>query len=145
MPPRLNKVTIAREQLEDGITLFLSKRYISALTLLGAAEEIFSRLIEEESGEHPLENYWQRINDIRSKFGHPHISKQQFFKIENHGRNTVKHHSPGDSAYVQHDRFGEAFMMIQRAISSAEILEIKYSGRREYKRWYMDNGFGVPY
>lgn len=142
MPSRLSKMTLAREQLEDGIALFLSARYVSALTLLGAAEEILSRLIEESEGAHPLEADWHRANSIRSRLGKPHISKRQIFQIYNHGRNTVKHHTPSESRYVQHDRFGEAFMMIQRAISSAERFKLKYKGRREYTRWYINNGWG---
>lgn len=44
---RTTKIALAREQLEDGIGLFLSGRYVSALTLLGASEEILSRIIQK--------------------------------------------------------------------------------------------------
>lgn len=142
MGSRTTKMALAREQLEDGIALFLSGRHVSALTLLGAAEEVFARIIEERTGAHPLEQDWLRANRIRSLLGNPHISKQEIFRIHNAGRNLVKHHTPGDPVRVTHERFAEAFMMIQRAIGCADGLRIRYRGKKEYRRWYIDAGWG---
>ena len=138
---RTTKIALAREQHEDGISLFLSGRYVSALTLLGASEEVLSRIIQEKTGTHPLENLWQWANKTRTRLGHPHISKQAIFKLSNAGRNTVKHHNIGESQSLRHDRFGEAFMMIQRATSCADNLKIKYTGKKLYKAWLIENGF----
>ena len=41
----LTKQDIAILQLEDAIDLFLARKWISAVTLAGAAEEIFARLL----------------------------------------------------------------------------------------------------
>ena len=141
---RTTKISLARQQLEDGIKLFLDGRYISALTLLGAAEEIVARIIEGRTGSHPLEADWERANRIRSHLGHPHISKSKLFSAYNAGRNTVKHHNPKASLVTCHDRFGEAFMMIQRATSCADALGMRYAGRKEYRNWYRCAGFGQP-
>ncbi|WP_144380937.1 hypothetical protein [Stutzerimonas stutzeri] len=138
---RTTKIALAREQLEDGIGLFLSGRYVSALTLLGASEEILSRIIQEQTGTHPLENLWQWANRTRTRLGHPHLSKQEIFKSWNAGRNTVKHHNPGEPQNLNHDRFGEAFMMIQRATSCADHLKLKYVGKKLYKAWLVEKGF----
>jgi hypothetical protein len=143
MAARSGKVNLAKEQLEDGIDLFLRERYVSALTLLGSSEEILSRLVEEATGAHPLESTWTRANEMRSLLGKPHISKQEIFKAYNTGRNTVKHHTPGESKYVAHYRFGEAFMMIQRATASAELLKLRYRGKKEYKAWLVQIGFAA--
>jgi hypothetical protein len=140
-----SKITLAREQLEDGIALFLAGRYVSALTLLGAAEEVLARVIEAKHGSHPLEADWQMANQIRTHLRKPHISKQQFFRVFNEGRNRVKHHTPGASLRVNHDRFGEAFMLIQRATGCADLLRLRYQGRLEYRAWHEQAGFGqVP-
>lgn len=142
---RTTKICLAREQLEDGIKLFLQERYVSALTLLGAAEEILARIIEGKTGSHPLEADWERANRIRSHLGHSHISKSALFSAYNAGRNAVKHHDPKDPIVTRHDRFGEAFMMIQRATSCADALGLRYAGRREYRNWYRRTGFGQPH
>jgi hypothetical protein len=142
MTDRTTKISIAREQLEDGIALFLMKRYVSSLTLLGASEEIMARIIEGAVGKHPLEHSWELANVIRSKLGHPHISKQEIFRSYNAGRNAVKHHSPGQSLHLNHARFGEAFMMIQRATWCADHLKLRYKGKKEYRFWYVEAGWG---
>jgi hypothetical protein len=139
------KIALAREQLEDGIALFLAERYVSSLTLLGAAEEILGRIIEAASGAHPLEADWQKANRIRTALGHPHISKAELFRSFNAGRNKVKHHSPGQTLRVTHDRFGVAFMMIQRATSCADYLNLRYKGRTDYRAWFLKLGWGNPW
>jgi hypothetical protein len=142
MASRTTKLALAREQLEDGIVLFLAKRYVSSLTLLGASEEILARVIEGATGRHPLDQNWEVANAIRSKLGHPHISKRDLFNAFNAGRNTAKHHTPGDSLRISHDCFGEAFMMIQRATWCADSLKLRYKGRKEYRSWLVKAGFG---
>jgi len=56
---KTNKTTSPREQLEEDIEPFLNKRYVSLLTLLGAAKEIIARLIEEQTSAHPLDETWK--------------------------------------------------------------------------------------
>lgn len=136
-----SKRTIAREQLEDGIALFLDKRYVSALTLLGAAEEILSRLVEEQTGSHPLEEMWKFSNRMRTRLGTPHISKAATFNIFNRGRNTVKHHTPGETIRVSLNRYDEALSIIQRATASADYLHLRYRNKKAYNDWLRDVGF----
>lgn len=136
MPARSKKINFAKEQLEDGIALFFEKRYISSLTLLGASEEIMSRLIEEKTGKHPLENMWALANNIRSMLGNSHISKKEIHQTMNQGRNQVKHHDLGGEDEISFSRFSEAFMMIQRATGCAEYLGLKYKNRKLYYDWF---------
>ena len=141
MVARTKKINLARQQLEDGVELFLDKRYVSALTLLGAAEEIMSRLIEERTGAHPLDETWRISNSIRTHFGHPHISKREIHRSFNAGRNAVKHHSPGQPLEILHYGFGEAFMMVQRATGAAQMLALRYKNRARYLLWLRVNGW----
>lgn len=142
MVAHTKKINIAKEQLEDGIDLFLEKRYISSLTLLGAASEIFSNLYYEKHGVHPLDLEWERANRIRSILGHPHISKSQLKRINNSAKNKIKHHDVGDPDRMYINRFGEAFMMLQIAAGTGEALGVKYKNKSQYKRWFNDN-FGT--
>lgn len=70
--------------------------------------------------------------------GRPHISKQEIFQSWNAGQNTVKHHNLGEPQSLSYDRFGEAFMMIQRATGSADYLKLKYIGKKSYKAWLVE-------
>ncbi|WP_269617708.1 hypothetical protein [Zhongshania sp. BJYM1] len=130
------KENVAKEQLEDGIVLFLEKRYVSSLTLLGAAAEIFEGLIHSKEGIEPFNHEWTRANKVRSILGIKHISKGEIRKIYNEAKNQVKHHDLGDDESIQLDRFGEAFMMIQRATSGANRLNIKYKNKLKYEKWF---------
>jgi hypothetical protein len=141
MAAHTKKLTLALEQLEDGIQLFLAGRYISSLTLLGSAEEVISRIIEERGGSPPMENMWKLSNELRSKMGKPHISRRELFHAFNTGRNQVKHHTVGEPQKVHHERFGEAFMMIQRAVSAASMLKLTYKGKKEYRQWLKLKGW----
>lgn len=132
------KINIAREQLEDGISLFLDKRYISSLTLLGSASEIFEGLIHQKHGIIPFEKEWTQANTFRLRMGFPHISKGEIRRIRNEGKNIVKHHDLSDGQEVHLDRFAEAFMMIQRAVYNADKLSLKFKYKRKYEKWFND-------
>ena len=63
----LTKAEIARFQLEDAIELFLAGKRISAVTLAGAAEEIFSRLLNLQGEASTAEETWEQIDPIVAK------------------------------------------------------------------------------
>lgn len=90
------KTNLAKEQLEDGIDIFFHKRYVSSLTLLRAATEIFEGMIAEGTGYHPSYSGRVLTNRIRSYYGTAHISKGKLKAICNSAKNTVKHHDIGD-------------------------------------------------
>ncbi|WP_461535239.1 hypothetical protein [Spongorhabdus nitratireducens] len=137
MAAHTKKVTIAREQLEDAIELFLDKRYISALTLLGAVDIIFNEEIKRKKGIDIDEQLWERNNRIRSKFGVQHMSKSKYISGHRKAYNSVKHYDHKDKSDRQYiEPFAEAFMLIQPAIAKADFLELKYKNRSKYMDWY---------
>lgn len=115
MAAHTKKINVAKEQLEDGIRLFFEERYLSSLTLLGAAEEVFGRILEERTGKDFIEPFWQQVNRIRTTLGSPHISKRELRRMFTASRNWLKHHTPGEAQAQYVNRFGEAFHMIQAA------------------------------
>lgn len=139
MVARTKKTSLAREQLEDGISLLIAGRYISALTLLGAAEEILSRLVEESGGEHPLDEYWLGINEWNRAQGGDAVSKKFVYRFFNEPRNSVKHHTPGEVASVVLFKVAAAAMMARRATKAAEMLNLKYKNRKAYEAWCIAN------
>lgn len=142
MAAHTKKANAAKEQLEDGIRLFFEKRYLSSITLLGSAEEVFLRLLEERDGTDPIEPLWQQVNRIRTRLGNPHISKRELRRMSTESRNWLKHHTPGEPQTEYIDRFGEAFHMIQAATSFADQLGLRYRHRQEYRRWF-NQSFGA--
>jgi hypothetical protein len=139
MVARTKKTTVAREQLEDGIALLVSGRYISALTLLGAAEEIMARLIEESGGQHPLDEYWSGINDWNRSHGGNEVSKKFVYRYFNEPRNAVKHHTPGEASSIAIFKVAAAAMMARRATAAADILKLKYKNKAVYDAWCIEN------
>ena len=52
------KLDLATKQLDDAISLFLKRHYVSALTLAGAADEILSKALSHRDQQDALE--WKR-------------------------------------------------------------------------------------
>lgn len=144
MVAKTNKRTIAKEQLEDGLDLLLRGRYISALTVLGAAEEVLARLVEAEGGVHPMDQMWQQVNKLSRAKGQGEISKRGMYRRFNEPRNSVKHHTPGDLTSVTLFKVGAAAMMSIRATEAAAKLKLSYRLQKEHEQWLTDQGFISP-
>ncbi|MEO3864040.1 hypothetical protein ABGB24_00535 [Rheinheimera sp. HH7-4] len=129
------KVNLAREQLEDAIDLLVKGRYISCLTLAGAAEEIFTALAHAKTGRNPFNSIHELINYDLAAAGYQQVSRGEFRKVRNRARNLVKHHDIGDAEYVNINKRGQALAMLGQAMISADIIEVKYRNKRKYKTW----------
>lgn len=138
MVGRTKKTTLAREQLEDGAALLFSGRFVSALTLLGAAEEVLSRLLEEQGGDHPLEEWWNGINEWNRSQGGDDVSRKHVYRFFNEPRNSVKHHTPGEENSVAIFKEPAAAMMARRASTAANALQLKYKNRKQLEEWLAD-------
>jgi hypothetical protein len=87
------KEAIAMIQLNDAIKLYNDARYVSAITLAGAAEEIFARLLEEESRRRSLslasaEDTEQFMFESIPKL----ITEKNYHIQRSRVRNELKHH-----------------------------------------------------
>ena len=142
MAAHSKKMNIAIEQLEDGLALFFDKRYMSSLTLSGAATEIFGVLFEEIHGVHPIDIDWESTNRIRTALGNEHISKGRLKQLQNRAKNIVKHHDLGSPNKVYLDRFAEAFIMIQRGTNLANALKLSFKHKARFEKWLQIN-FGT--
>lgn len=138
MVGRTKKTTLAREQLEDGVALLISGRFVSALTLLGAAEEVLSRLLEEQGGDHPLEKWWIDINNWNRCQGGNEVSRKHVHRVFNEPRNSVKHHTPGGEQSVAIFKVPAAAMMARRASTAAIALQLKYKNKKQLEEWLTD-------
>ena len=59
-----NKVDLAREQLDDAISLFRKKKFVSALTLAGAAEDILGKALSHRGQQNSLELKYETVEQL---------------------------------------------------------------------------------
>ncbi|EJO2021568.1 hypothetical protein RQY88_004274 [Vibrio vulnificus] len=129
------KINLAKEQLEDAIELLINGRYISCLTLAGAAEEVFTALVDIKLGKNPFNIIHELINHDLAVEGHQNISRGSFRKVRNRARNLVKHHDFGDEESVHINRQHQALATLGQAMISADLLDVKYKNKRKYNAW----------
>ncbi|MEJ1436307.1 MAG: hypothetical protein RPU61_03210 [Candidatus Sedimenticola sp. (ex Thyasira tokunagai)] len=139
---KITKAELAKVQLEDAIDLFLSGKRISVITLAGAAEEIFARILNIQGDDSVAEETWRNIEEVRKETGLLFAgdrNKNDAFKEWNKYRNILKHHSKNDGDTVSFSPFDEAYEMINRAKLNADKLRITLKNRVDYENWLIEN------
>ncbi len=138
----ISKPELAKVQLEEAIDLFLSGKRISVITLAGAAEEIFSRLLNLRGEQSTIEESFKSIQQIRENTSHCVMedkTKNDIFNQWNKNKNLLKHHNKKDDLTITFSPFDEAYMMLQRAINNSEKLGLSLKNRQEYENWLIEN------
>ena len=111
-------------QLESAIELFFAEKYVSALTLAGAAEEVLGRLVEFRCNTpNASDRHIGLIQDIGRLFpedsAETEVSEKDARFTLNFARNSVKHWNSESDAYESDLDFKEeAKDMIDRACSN---------------------------
>ena len=138
----ISKSELAKIQLEDAIDLFLSGKRISVITLAGAAEEIFARLLNIKGEQSIIEESFSSIQQLREEILHSVMdekSKNEIFNEWNKNKNILKHHNKKDDISISFSPFDESYMMLQRAILNSEKLGVSLKNRQEYENWLIEN------
>lgn len=112
---------IALTQLETSLRLYFEgSDYFSVITLAGAAEEIFGRMLSAKGIKNSLESKKRTVSQISEKlFGRP-VSPKWTADRANKARNVLKHLT---SPTVTFDLKEEARDILDRAISNYCVLE----------------------
>lgn len=135
---RISKQEIAETQLVEAINLFLASKYLCAITLAGAAEEVLARLLNQQGEISMVEQSFQSIQHIKEKTGLSVMSgkqKNEIFNEWNSARNMLKHHGKTDDKTVVINLFDEAYWMIRRGLANAEKLDISINNRLDFENW----------
>ena len=117
----LNKVDVAKTQLDASIQAYGRGEDVVSVTLAGAAEEIFGALCRRQN----IQNAVDKIADL------PPLcdifdSPQKSIGYLNDVRNCLKHaNNPIEDVFVMTDL--DPFVMIVRALGNAELLGISDS------------------
>ena len=139
---RISKSEVARTQLAEAINLFLAGKYLCAITLAGAAEEVLARLLNQQGKISVVEESFQALQHIREEVGLFAMSgkpKNKIFNEWNFARNMLKHHSKTDDEFVVINLFDEAYWMIKRSLANAEKLKIPINNQLDFDSWIVIN------
>lgn len=139
---RITKDEIAEIQLIEAISLFLAGKYLCAVTLSGAAEEIFARLLNARGEKSIVESSFHAIHSIREKTGLCVVgnrAKNEIFNEWNAARNALKHHEKEAEELIGLNLFDEAYWMIRRALSNAKKLGISIGNELDFDNWVIIN------
>ena len=139
---QITKGEIAKAQLVEAINLFLIGKYLCAITLAGAAEEVLARLLNRRGEASVVEESFLSIQKIREITGFSVMngkSKNEIFNEWNSARNTLKHHGKAEDEIVRINLFDEAYWMIKRGLANAKKLEIEIKNELEFENWIIAN------
>lgn len=139
---QITKSEISRIQLVEAISLFLKGNYVCAITLAGAAEAVYSGILEDENVPSVVKESTALIQKIREKTSlNPFEGKTKasIYNAWNAARNDLKHHDKGKATIVTVNLFDEAYWMICRALGNAQKLGVSISNAQEFENWIVLN------
>ncbi|OWL83345.1 hypothetical protein [Halopseudomonas aestusnigri] len=111
---KLNKMNVARRQLEVAIELFLADGdLISIITLAGAAEEIFGKISIKADKENSLSLMVRTHKTLGST-----ATEKELIKHANLVRNSLKHANDEGDEEIEFDERQEAISMLSRALTN---------------------------
>ena len=138
----LHRGEVARLQLVEAITLFVAEKFLAALTLAGAAEEILGKLLVRQSVLPVVKESAQAIAQLREKTGLSVMdgkSEKELIDEWNAARNMAKHLMSPESESITLNLCDEAYWMIRRALENAEKLRISIENSRDFENWFIIN------
>ena len=127
----VSKVEMAKIQLDAAIAAFFERRLVIAITLAGAAEEIFGAMLKRDG----IQNSVEKIASLPPILA---ISDRLKDRVDylNNVRNNLKHASDKlEDDFTIADL--DAFFMIVRALGNATLLGITHSEKmNEFSNFY---------
>ncbi len=138
----LPKTEIARVQLTEAINLFVSEKFLCALTLAGAAEEILGRLAVMRGQPSTTQAAAAKILELKDKLGLAALSstsEKSLFRSWNAARNIAKHHNGSDPDPVVMNTCDEAYWMIRRALANARLISLNVNNAQDFENWVIMN------
>jgi hypothetical protein len=138
----ISKLEIARVQLEEAIAMFVGEKFLCALTLAGASEEILSRLLNSRGQFSAMEQSAEAVLSIKQTTGLAglaEVTDKRLYKSWNAARNAAKHHNVNESETVVLNVFDEAYWMVRRALANAKGLGLSVCNEVDFENWIIVN------
>ena len=138
----LSKPEIAISQLNEAISMFVQLRFLPAITLAGAAEEILGKLLIRQGVPHVISESVSAIERLRDQTG-LHVmadsSGREIIDSWNHARNAAKHLIGPETESITLNLCDEAYWLIRRAIANADKLGLSVAGSQDFENWVLAN------
>lgn len=138
----LPRSEVARIQIVEAIALFVAGKFLPALTLAGAAEEIFGKLLILRPMSPVVKESAQAIVKLREATGLSIMdgkSEKELIDAWNAARNTAKHLVAAEEDSVTLNLCDEAYWMIRRAMENAKRLGVPISNADDFENWVTVN------
>ena len=106
---------IALKQLETALRLYFEQEdYYSVITLAGASEEIFGKLLNENARENSLDSLKKSVSGLFKHLYSEDLDEKEIVTRANDARNKLKH----ETGVCEFDAPEEAKDMLNRAIKN---------------------------
>ncbi len=138
----LSKQEVALIQLNDAIALFTQRRFLAALTLAGAAEEILGKLLVRKGELPTVKESTAAIERLRTETGlriGGDSSERELIDGWNQARNAAKHLVGAEDQPLTLNLCDEAYWMVRRAIANAEKLGQSVAAAQDFENWVIVN------
>lgn len=141
------RIDLAKEQLDVALEIFLSRKsYISALTLAGAAEEIFGKTLIQRGEKTTLQHEHSIIAPVEELLQNKPFNWKEFISEKNRVRNAAKHMSNETESAVMADIEDEALWLIVRACDNYKRLGFEPTLLMlDFDKWFFENIAGLEY
>ena len=134
---KIHKLIIALIQLETAIKLFLSEQnYLCAITLAGAAEEIFGKYSKNLTNENI---YGLLCKGMEKGLNYQFKKDEIGRKFLNFHRNELKHFDIPENEEIEIDLENEAIYLIFRAIHNMTSCKIITENAEDFMKWLNQN------
>ncbi|MDO8501101.1 MAG: hypothetical protein Q7S20_04590 [Gemmatimonadaceae bacterium] len=123
---------MALAQLETALRLYFEQHdYYSVITLAGAADEIFGKLLIAKELDSSIESLKRSVATIHKVLTGQELAPSAVVERANRARNALKHWSPAQPPIVLFDSLEESKDMLNRAIDNYWALEARLSPAME--------------
>jgi len=139
-----SRIDLAKEQLEVALALFLDhQRFASAITLAGAAEEIFGKELIRRGNQSALEWKFDHMRVSHELLYRKQLQPKVFVADENRIRNALKHFGENDTPTFSANLEDAACWMLVRACENSKRLEIEIARFSDFDNWFFEHVVGI--
>ena len=138
-----DRLDLAKGQLDTALNLLLDHEdYPSAITLAGAAEEMFGRALTNRGGKSALDHSYDSMSDLYRTLCDEKVDKRKFVAQENAARNALKHLQASEGTTIALDLKTAASWMLARAILNGHALQLEFHRYQEFDSWFHEHIVG---
>jgi len=138
------RLVLAKGQLNTALDLFLDQNnYSSAITLAGAAEEIFGHALTLGGGTSALNSSYESMAKFHTMLHGTELNKKMYVAKENFGRDALKHLQNDKGPTITIDLEEAACWMLVRAIQNGRNLGFEFERFHDFDGWFYENIVGI--